>query len=90
MAQSHLVTYTVSARDSETLAKLSEELATARGIDTIAPFGATLHVAGRDEAELEAAIAPFRERPGLTWIRSPPSLEDVFIGLMSRAKDNFQ
>jgi ABC-2 type transport system ATP-binding protein len=90
MAQSHLVTYTVSARDSETLAKLSEELAAARGIDTIAPFGATLHVAGRDEAELEAAIAPFRERPGLTWTRSPPSLEDVFIGLMSRAKDNFQ
>jgi len=55
----------------------------------IAPFGATLHVSGRDTAALEAAIAPFREQPGLSWVCSAPSLEDVFIELMGRAKDNY-
>ena len=29
----------------------------------VAPFGTSLHVSGRDEAALEAAIAPYRERP---------------------------
>jgi ABC-2 type transport system ATP-binding protein len=90
MAQSQLVTYTVNAADSETLTKLAKDLAAAGGIEMIAPFGATLHVAGHDQTRLEAAIAPFRDRPGMTWTRSPPSLEDVFIGLMSRAKDNYQ
>jgi ABC-2 type transport system ATP-binding protein len=56
----------------------------------VAPFGTSLHVSGRDEAALEAAIASYRERPDLIWARSNPSLEDVFIDLMSKAKDNFQ
>src|SRR5436305_7852210 len=89
IAASRLVTYTVSARDGESLAKLTQELGRASGVDMIAPFGATLHVSGRDTAALEAAIAPFREQPGLRWVRSAPSLEDVFIELMGRAKDNY-
>jgi len=90
VAASHLVTYTVSAPNSESLAKLAEELGASSGIDMIAPFGTSLHVSGRDQAALEAAIAPYRDRPGLIWIRSAPSLEDVFIDLMSQAKDNYQ
>ncbi len=39
---------------------------------------------------LEAAIKPYRDRSGLIWKTSEPTLEDVFIDLMSRAKDNFQ
>ncbi|TMJ25431.1 MAG: ABC transporter ATP-binding protein [Alphaproteobacteria bacterium] len=89
IAASHLVTYTVSASDGESLAKLTQELGRASGVDMIAPFGATLHVSGRDTAALEAAIAPFREQPGLSWVSSAPSLEDVFIELMGRAKDNY-
>ena len=74
----------------EGLARLAEDLSAQPSVDMVAPFGTSLHVSGRDEAALEAAIAPYRERPGLTWTRSQASLEDVFIDLMSRARDNFQ
>ncbi len=69
---------------------LLHELQGKPGVDMVAPFGNSLHVSGRDAAGLEAAIKPYRERPGLTWKSSEPTLEDVFIDLMSRAKDNFQ
>jgi ABC-2 type transport system ATP-binding protein len=90
VAASHLATYTVSATDGNNLAELAEELSGRPGIDMVAPFGASLHVSGRDEAALEAAIAPYRDRPGLTWQRSQASLEDVFIDLLAKAQDNFQ
>ena len=85
--QSALVTYNVSG---ESLNGLLHELTGKPGIDMVAPFGAELHVSGRDEKKLEAAIAPYRKRRGLTWTRAEPSLEDVFIDLMGRARDNFQ
>jgi len=77
---SALVTYNVSG---EGLNELQGELAELPGIDMVAPFGATLHVSGRDETALEAAIEPYRYRPGLAWTRGQPSLEDVFIDLMA-------
>jgi ABC-2 type transport system ATP-binding protein len=86
---SHLTTYVVSAADGNPLSALAEELAHAPGIDMVAPFGTSLHVSGRDKDRLEAAIAPFH-RDGLDWKPSHPSLEDVFIDLMGRARDNFQ
>ena len=42
------------------------------------------------DAALENAIAPYRGRDGLAWSQSEPSLEDVFIDLMGKARDNFQ
>jgi ABC-2 type transport system ATP-binding protein len=90
IAGSHLLTYTVTARNGEGLTELADELSRRLGIETVAPFGTSLHVCGRDEAALEAAIAPYRARPDLTWTRSAPSLEDVFIELMGRAKDSLQ
>ncbi len=90
IAGANLANYTVSAANGESLAKLAEELSATPGVDMVAPFGTSLHVAGRDEAALEAAIAHFRQRPGLTWTRSHASLEDVFIDLMGKARDNFQ
>ena len=89
-ASSHLVTYTVSASNGEGLAKLGEELAGSPGVDMVAPFGTSLHVSGRDEAALERALAPYRDRPDLRLARSTVSLEDVFINLMGQARDNYQ
>jgi ABC-2 type transport system ATP-binding protein len=90
IAASHLTTYVVSTPDGNGLNQLSEQLNKTQGVDMVAPFGTSLHVSSRDGAALEKAIAPFRKRTGLTWKKSEPSLEDVFIDLMSRAKDNFQ
>ena len=85
--QAGLTTYDVSGPDVN---GLLHELQGKPGVDMVAPFGNSLHVSGRDAAGLEAAIKPYRDRPGLTWKTSEPTLEDVFIDLMSRAKDNFQ
>ena len=87
---SHLTTYVVSAEHGEGLSQLSHELTGMPGIDMVAPFGTSLHVSGRDEAALEAAIESYRMNRCLDWQRSEPSLEDVFIDLMSKRRDNFQ
>jgi ABC-2 type transport system ATP-binding protein len=89
IAEAHLTTYTVSAPDPHSLATLGEELARLPDV-MVAPFGNSLHVSARGKAELETAIAPYRNRPGVAWIPSEPTLEDVFIDLMSQARDNFQ
>ena len=46
-------------------------------------FGQTLRVSGTHRDALEKALAPWRARQGLTWVEEPPSLEDVFIHLLS-------
>jgi ABC-2 type transport system ATP-binding protein len=87
IAHSALSTWNVTGDDINGLAA---ELAGKPGIDMVAPFGTSLHVSGRDKAALEASIAPYRDREGWRWQESEPSLEDVFIDLMGRARDNFQ
>ncbi|MCX7311109.1 MAG: ABC transporter ATP-binding protein [Alphaproteobacteria bacterium] len=83
--QSNLTTFSVTG---EGLVQLAAELEKKPGIDSVAPFGASLHVSGRDAAALEAAIAAHRDHTGLNWKQIDASLEDVFIGLMAQAKDN--
>jgi ABC-2 type transport system ATP-binding protein len=87
IAQSALTTYTVSGDD---LRELAADLAGKPGVDMVAPFGTSLHVSGRDRAALESSIAPWRDNGELHWQPSAPSLEDVFIDLMNRSRDNFQ
>ena len=87
IAHSALITYTVNGAE---LNGLQADLTGKPGIDMVAPFGNSLHVSGRDEQALEATVTPYRARGDLTWQRSEPSLEDVFIELMNRAKDNVQ
>jgi ABC-2 type transport system ATP-binding protein len=67
---------------------LAEKLVGMPGVDMVAPFGTNLHVAGRDAEALDATVAGIGG--DATWSLSEPSLEDVFIDLMSRSQDNFR
>jgi ABC-2 type transport system ATP-binding protein len=68
--------------------RLAPKLRDAPGVTAAAAFGATLHVCGPDRDALTRAIEPFRHEPGLKWEEAEPTLEDVFIHLMGRARDN--
>jgi ABC-2 type transport system ATP-binding protein len=83
---SKLTTYTVTG---ENLGDLAAELKKAPGVEMVAPFGASLHVASRDGAALDRVAENFRGK-GHVWTHDAPNLEDVFIDLMTRAQDNFQ
>jgi ABC-2 type transport system ATP-binding protein len=87
VAQSRLSTWIASGGD---LRGLGHKLEARDGIDMVAPFGAELHVSGHDKGALDAAIKAARKEDGdHHWNRGKPSLEDVFIMLMGKAKDNF-
>ncbi|MBN9062047.1 MAG: ATP-binding cassette domain-containing protein [Rhizobiales bacterium] len=83
--QSGLVTWEVSGDGA---LEVGAELEGKPGVDIVAPFGLSYHIGGRDRAKLETAIAPYRNRPGLAWKQSVPTLEDIFINLMRSAEDN--
>jgi ABC-2 type transport system ATP-binding protein len=92
IAQAHLSAWAVEpkAQDAAAVADLAKALQHRPGVDMVAPFGSVLHVCGRDAASLDAATSTERDDPHFRWHRVDPSLEDVFIDLMSRSQDNFQ
>jgi len=69
--------------------RLAPELLKDPAVEMAAPFGLALHVSGGDADGLERALAPYHRSP-FKWTRTEPTLEDVFIHLMSSVKDNFQ
>ncbi len=81
----HLVTFHGEGPDVD---RLAHELQGEPGVETVAPFGAAVHVSGGDRRALEAAIAPWRKAP-YRWREVEPTLEDVFIKLMGQAEDNY-
>ncbi len=85
VAEAALATWTVTGPD---LAPLAARLRATPGVDMVAPFGAVLHVTGLSHDRLDAATLPLREAGPQSWRRGEPTLEDVFIALMRRAKDN--
>jgi ABC-2 type transport system ATP-binding protein len=85
VAGSHLVTFHGEGPDIDRIAKA---LSHAPGVESVAPFGTSLHASGTDRKALEAAIAPFRRDP-YQWTEVAPTLEDVFIHLMGQAQDNW-
>ncbi len=86
LAAANLSTWSVTGPD---LRALSAALRGRDGVEQVTAFGNTLHVSGHDDAKLEAAVNSVRD-PRHTWTRIRAGLEDVFIGLMDRAKDNFK
>jgi ABC-2 type transport system ATP-binding protein len=86
VAGSNLITF---RGEGPGIDRLAGEVARRPGVLTAAPFGAALHVSGTDRAALEAAIAPWR-CDAYRWTEVAPTLEDVFIQLMSGAEDNYQ
>lgn len=88
VGESGLTTWTVTGGN---LVELSERLHSLDGVDMVAPFGTSLHVSGRDRKRLEKSISGLRRKDKRhRWRRDAPTLEDVFILLMSEARDNFQ
>jgi ABC-2 type transport system ATP-binding protein len=81
--KSGLHTFVVEGEGARSLAP---QLHGKPGIDFVAFFGAALHVSGKDEARLKAALEPFAQQKGLTIHPSKPSLEDVFIQLQEKGK----
>ena len=85
LAGAQLSTWTVTGSG---LPALAAALRGRPGVEQVVAFGNTLHVSGRDAAQLDAAIASVRD-PQHTWEKTTSGLEDVFISLMETAKDNF-
>ncbi|WP_417478689.1 ABC transporter ATP-binding protein [Maricaulis sp.] len=82
-----LITWRIEGKG---LQPVYDALEHAPGVDQIARFGSALHVSGRDEAALERAIAPWRERGEFEVSKAKTGLEEAFIWLMTGAQDNFQ
>jgi len=82
---SGIVTWVAECTD---LYALGSQLRGLPGVSQVVPFGNVLHVSGTDAALLEQAIGPFRTQAGCRWTLIQPGLEDVFIQMMEKARDN--
>jgi ABC-2 type transport system ATP-binding protein len=83
--QARLTTFEVRGPE---LQRLARELQARPGVRQAVPVGGALHVSGDDAEALGRAIEPSRVAP-YEWRQVRSGLEDVFIHLMDRAKDNF-
>ena len=79
-----LTTWSVSGQD---LSRLTEQLRQHPGVEQTVAFGNMLHVSGADASTLEQAISPFRTNQ-YEWRQVESGLEDVFIHLMDKSKEN--
>lgn len=86
IAEQGLQTWTVHG---DHLMALSERLRRMPGVDQTVAFGAALHVSGRDAGPLENTLKELAATEGLRIEPAETSLEDVFIYMMNRSKDNF-
>lgn len=73
----------------DNLHELAEKLRRLPGVEQVVAFGTTLHVSGRDAGKLRTSVSSFMSG-GYHWTQIESGLEDVFIGLMDTAKDNFE
>jgi ABC-2 type transport system ATP-binding protein len=81
-----LVGYEVTGPELAQYAKLLRGLP---GVDRVTAFGTILHVIGHDADALDRTAGRMREAGSHDWTQIRPGLEDIFIGLMETAKDNY-
>ncbi|MBN4667491.1 ABC transporter ATP-binding protein [Pandoraea nosoerga] len=82
----HLSTWTVHG---ENLIELARELRGQSAVAQTVAFGSALHVSGQDGEALARVLHEVADARGLRVAPIETGLEDVFIYLMSHAKDNF-
>ena len=79
---------TTMVLEGANLAEAARRLRGEEGVEQVAPFGATLHVVGRDGDVLRRSATRVAGETGATLSDSETNLEDVFIQLMGDARDN--
>ena len=82
--RSGLVTYEATGEGVDAAARKLRRVA---GVEAVAVFGRSLHIAGTDRAALERAIASFARDSALSLHEVEPRLEDVFIHLLNETKE---
>lgn len=85
IAHSGLSTYVVTGPGLDELAR---RLKATPGVEMVAPFGMALHVASRDAARLAEVARNFSDGAPQNWVHDTPTLEDVFIDLMTHLEKN--
>ncbi len=80
VAQAHISTWRITGRG---IADADRILKQAQGIESVAAFGQALHVSGTDRDAVVRALEPLRARDDLTVEETAPTLEDVFIHLLT-------
>jgi len=86
IAAEGLTTWTVVGGD---LTALGQSLQGKPGVDQSAVFGSALHVTGKNGKALEATLRQASAGDAHQIAPAAVGLEDVFIHLMSRSRDNF-
>ena len=81
---SGIITYQADGQGVDEAARRLRQMP---GIEAAAVFGRSVRIAGTDRAALERAIADFGDN-SLTWHEVEPRLEDVFIHLLTRTKED--
>lgn len=81
VAQQQLQTWALSGVRVNDVSGLLSQLP---GVSQVASFGATLHISGTHNTDLQTLLLPFTQSHGLQLRRTPTSLEDAFIHLMRR------
>ena len=69
------------------LTALEPEILKLPGVDQVAPFGASLHVVGRDAKLLEQSLTAYAAPRDMRLKPGETSLEDVFIQFMAKGRD---
>jgi ABC-2 type transport system ATP-binding protein len=82
IARQRLIAWAIAGPE---LTRVADRLKGDPNVDHVTPFGATLHVVGRDAASLERTIGSLALGPGYRAERIEPGIEDAFISLVADA-----